>query len=175
MTWSWEARDAVSLGAANSRRVLETLCHRPKDCSAELNHRTTFAGAMAFAVTPAVELSGQFHQTTYSHATTAGYFAPRLAQTVEAGSYMEFETARVILALDLGVGVQRVADQGASVGSWRRALRLYSLVALPLSPGGGRELRLELEGYDAQIGNEVATSAGWRYGSAALSLRWALP
>ena len=107
---------------------------------------------------------------------TAGYFAPRLVQVLEAGSYMELETAgSILIALDLGVGAQRVAAHAARLGSWRRALRLYSLISATLQPG--HELRLELEGYDAALAPEAGagTTAGWRYGSAALSLRWALP
>ena len=141
--------------------------------SAEVNHRTTVEGVVAFPVTPSVELSGQIHEIRYAHASGAGYFAPRLAQVVEAGSYVEFETARsVLVAVDVGVGALRVAEQGARIGPWRRSLRLYSLIVVPLAPG--RDLRLELEGEDSGVANEAATTAQWRYGSAALSLRWAL-
>jgi cytochrome c-type biogenesis protein CcmH/NrfG len=137
------------------------------------NRRTILTGVVAIAATPSVEVSGQFHQMGYAHPSTTGYFAPRLAQTVEAGSYMEFETARsLVLALDLGAGAQRVAEHGASVGPWRSAFRLYSLIVAPLQPG--RALQLEVEGYDGQIGSDVAASPRWRYWSAALSLRWAL-
>jgi Flp pilus assembly protein TadD len=141
--------------------------------SAELNHRTSVAGVVAFAATPSIEVSGQVHQLRYAHSSSAGYFAPRLAQIVEAGTYVEFETGSVLCALDAGAGVQRVAAHGAHVGPWRRALRLYALIALPLSPG--HDLRLELDGEDSQIANETVTSGQWRYGSAMLSLRWALP
>jgi tetratricopeptide (TPR) repeat protein len=141
--------------------------------SAETNHRTTLAGVVALAVTPSVEISAQFHQTGYTHASSAGYFAPRRAQRVEAGSYFEFETpGSVLLACDLGVGVGRVAQQGAPVGPWRRAFRLYALFSVPLAPG--RDLRLEFDGEDSGVGNEAATSPQWRYATAALSLRWAV-
>ncbi|HEX4628830.1 MAG TPA: tetratricopeptide repeat protein, partial [Gemmatimonadales bacterium] len=143
--------------------------------SAELNHRTTFAGIAAFAAAPSIELSGQFHEIRYSHPTTAGYFAPRLIQVVEVGSYMEFETSRsVLLAFDLGVGVQRVAPQGVPLGPWRRALRAYSLIVWPLAAGGGRDLRLEVDSEDSGLA-EAATTAQWRYLSTVLSLRWAVP
>ncbi|PYP48548.1 MAG: hypothetical protein DMD42_01105 [Gemmatimonadetes bacterium] len=142
--------------------------------SFDMNHRTTFAGVAAVAVTPSLEVSGQIHEIRYSRPSSAGYFAPRLIQIAQAGSYIELETARsLVLAFDLGVGVQRVAQQGAAVGPWRRALRLYSLVAVPLAPG--RELRLELEGDDSGVATESATTAQWRYISMQLSLRFALP
>ncbi len=142
--------------------------------SAQLNHRTLVAGMLAYTATPTVEISGQFHQIRYAHTTTAGYFAPRLAQLVEAGSYIEVDTPRSgFVALDLGIGIQRVADQGASIGAWRRAFNLYSLIDWPLAPG--RDLRLELDIEDSPAASETATAGSWRYGSAVLSLRWALP
>ena len=142
--------------------------------TADLNHRAALSGVVAVALSPAIELSGQVHQIRYSHASTAGYFAPRLAQVVEAGSYLEFETPRGwLLAIDVGAGAQRVAEFGGQPGPWSRALRWYSLITAPLAPG--RALQLELEGEDSMVAREAATTAGaWRYGSAALSLRWAL-
>ena len=141
---------------------------------ADLNHRTALGGVVAVALSPAIELSGQVHQIRYSHASTAGYFAPRLGQVVEAGSYVELETPRGwLLALDVGAGAQRVAEFGGQPGPWTRSLRGYAFITAPLAPG--RALQLELEGEDSPIAREAATTAGaWRYGSAALSLRWAL-
>jgi len=142
--------------------------------SFDVNHRTTFAGVAAVAVTPSLEVSGQIHEIRYSRPTSAGYFAPRLIQIAQAGSYIEVETARsIVLAFDLGAGVQRVAQQGAGLGPWRRALRLYSLVSVPLAPG--RELRFELDGDDSGVATESATTAQWRYVSMQLSLRVTLP
>jgi hypothetical protein len=91
---------------------------------------------------------------------------------VEAGTSLELETARpVLVTVDAGLGVQRVANFGVARGPWRRALRLYSLIVVPLAPG--RDLRLELEGDDSPVADEAATGR-WRYGSAAVSLRWAV-
>jgi hypothetical protein len=59
-----------------------------------------------------------------------------------------------------------------SLGPWGRALRLYALIATPIAPG--RELRLELDGEDSAVAADVATAARWRYGSAAVSVRWAM-
>jgi Flp pilus assembly protein TadD len=143
--------------------------------SAEVNHRTTLAGMLAVHVTPSVEVSAQFHTIRFAHPTTAGYFAPRLVQVAQAGSYLEFETARgILLVFDIGAGVQRVAEQGAAIGPWGRALRLYSLIVVPLAVG--RDLRLEFDGEQSAFANEVATPGGaqWRYVSATMSLRWAL-
>jgi len=142
--------------------------------TADLNHRTALGGVVAVALSPTIELSGQVHEIRYSHASTAGYFAPRLGQIVEAGSYVELETPRGwLLALDVGAGAQRVAEFGGQPGPWTRSLRGYAFITAPLAPG--RALQLELEGEDSKVARETATTAGaWRYGSAALSLRWAL-
>ena len=142
--------------------------------TADLNHRTALGGVVAVALSPTIELSGQVHQIRYSHASTAGYFAPRLGQVVEAGSYAELETPRGwLLALDVGAGAQRVAEFGGQPGPWTRSLRGYAFITAPLAPG--RALQLELEWEDSKVAREAATTAGaWRYGSAALSLRWAL-
>jgi len=42
----------------------------------DVNHRTTFAGVAALAVTPSLEVSGQVHEIRYSRPSSAGYFAP---------------------------------------------------------------------------------------------------
>lgn len=143
--------------------------------SAETNQRMALGGVLAFAVKPSVEISGQVHEMGYAHGSLAGYFAPRRAQVVEAGSYFEIETpGAALIACDLGAGVQRVALQGAPFGPWRRALRLYSLVSVPLAPG--RDLRFEFDSEDSAFGSEAAaTTAQWRYATATLSLRWAVP
>ncbi len=142
--------------------------------TADVNHRTELGLVLALPLSPAIELSGQVHQLRYSHASTAGYFAPRLGQVVEAGSYVELESpGGWLLAIDVGAGAQRVAEFGGQPGPWTRSLRGYAFITAPLAPG--RALQLELEGEDSPIAREAATTAGaWRYGSAALSLRWAL-
>ncbi|OLD86230.1 MAG: hypothetical protein AUG85_10915 [Gemmatimonadetes bacterium 13_1_20CM_4_66_11] len=140
----------------------------------ETNHRMALAGVVAFAAAPSVELSARFNQIRYDHPDTVGYFAPRLAQVVQAGSYLEFETPNgALFSFDVGAGVQRVAKFSAGLGPWQRALSLYSSIVLPLAPGCDLKIDLGLEDYAA--GNEAATSAGsWRYVSAATSLQWAL-
>ena len=142
--------------------------------TADVNHRTELGLVLALPLSPAIELSGQVHQLRYSHASTAGYFAPRLGQVVEAGSYVELESpGGWLLAIDVGAGAQRVAEFGGQPGPWTRSLRGYAFITAPLAPG--RALQLELEGEDSMVAREAATTVGaWRYGSAVLSLRWAL-
>ncbi len=140
----------------------------------ETNYRSVFAGGVAVPVGGAAEVSGQFQRLSYSDPTTAGYFAPRLAQVLEAGTYAELEPASSwSLALDLGAGIQRAAEQGAPLGSWHSAFRLWATSSVALQPG--RDLVLEVEAYDAPLATVAAvTSASWRWGSASLSLRWAM-
>jgi hypothetical protein len=139
----------------------------------DVNHRTSAGGAVLLAVAPAGEVSAQFHEIHFSHASAVGYFAPRVVQTAEVATYLEYETAgSALFVLDGGVGVRRLAAWGLSLGPWGRALRLYALIVTPIAPG--RELRLELDGEDSAVAADVATAARWRYGSAAVSVRWAM-
>jgi tetratricopeptide (TPR) repeat protein len=118
------------------------------------------------------EISGQYHRLGYDRVSTAGYFAPRLVETREAGAYFE-GGERVTLSADLGAGVQRVAEQNAGVGRWRKALRGWSSLTIPVA--NGRALWIEAEGYDAAFAAEgVTTSSSWRYLSVSAGLRWSL-
>lgn len=167
--------------------------------SFEVNHKTMLSGVLAVAVTPAVEVSAQFHQIHYDTASASGYFAPWRLQVAEGGTYFEIETpGSLTLAVDAGVGVQRVAQQQTSqspggqppggpppfgqppagqqthlYGPWTAAFRLYAMLDVPLAPG--RAFRLELDSEDSQLATTAATSGQWRYASLTASLRWALP
>jgi len=138
------------------------------------NRRSVWAGGLSVPLGGTLKVSGQFQQLSYAQPSTLGYFAPRLAQVLEAGSYAEWEPApRWAVALDLGAGIQRAARHGEPVGSWRGAFRLWALTSLALS--AGRAVVLEVEAYDAPLATaSAATSEIWRFGSANLSLRWAL-
>jgi len=144
------------------------------DAVLETNRRSLLGGGVAVPVSEAVEVSGQVTQLTYAEPSSSGYFAPRRAQIAEAGSYAEvYPSPDLMVALDVGLGVQRVAPHGAPVGSWRGAFRLWGFSTLRLQPG--RDLVLEVEAYDAPLATAAAvTSASWRWGSASVSLRWAL-
>ena len=137
------------------------------------NSRATFGARLVgkFLDGGEIMLGGQ--QFTYAHASATGYFAPRQARTLEVGAYREVETeSGVSFALDLGAGGQQVTEWGAAASAWEPAFRGWASLGIPLAPG--RELRFEGEAYDARIGSEVATAAArWRYGSGAVSLRWA--
>jgi hypothetical protein len=136
-----------------------------------INYRTGVGAGMA-VLGPAGELSATVHEIRYARPSAAPYASPRLAQLVEAGSYLELERGAWTVALDIGAGLQRRADHGASLGKWVRALRAYALAIARLAPG--REVRLELEAEDSPLSNEAAVGAGWRYASASLALRWAI-
>lgn len=140
----------------------------------ETNYRRLFGGGVAVPVWAGAEVSGQFQQLSYTAPSTVGYFAPRLAQVVEAGTYAEVEpVGSWSLALDLGGGIQRTAQFGSAMGGWSGAFRLWTMSSVALQPG--RDLVLEVEAYDAPLAALAATtSANWRWGSATVSIRWAL-
>ena len=146
--------------------------------SLETNHKTQLSGVVAVAVAHAAELSAQFHQIHDDHPSVSGYFAPWQLQVAEAGTYFEIETpGSVVIAVDGGAGVQRVAKQRALFGPWTSAFRLYVMLDAPLAPGG--DFRLEFDSEDSQVATQISTSAAtsgqWRYVSVIASLRWALP
>ena len=137
------------------------------------NHRYTLGGGPVWNPIQAMELSANFTQSSHSHATKAGYFAPKRIQSIDAGTYLEFERNALTVALDMGAGVERFMEFGSRFGSWRPALRGYALMSLRVRPG--RELRLELDGYNSQAGPALVPTSGWKYGSVAASFRWSLP
>ena len=138
----------------------------------ETNRRTLFGGGPVLGGA-AGEISAIAQQIDFAHPSISGYFAPRSARIAEIGTYAERETdSGIRIALDLGAGAQQLTQWGVAPGTWSPAYRAWSELALPLSPGS--ELRLELEAYDASIGSELAPNGKWRYGSASLSIRWAL-
>ena len=167
--------------------------------AAETNRRTLVGGGVVLGGAVG-EIAGVVQQIDFAHASTSGYFAPRSTRLAEVGVYSEVEMARgVRVALDVGAGAQRVtpwstaststgpqpfpprppsppgpafASSVAVPTGWSAALRAWSELVFPLAPG--RELRVELEAYDSSIGGDLGPSGQWRYGSASLSLRWAL-
>ncbi len=137
------------------------------------NTRTAVGGGLGLPLPRGVELAGLYHRAAYRDSSLSGYFAPRLAEVVELGSYWETEGEHLMLALDLGAGIQRVTPHGAPPWSWRPAFRLYFLIRWYLEPG--RHLGLELEGYDSQIAPPgLQSTATWRFGSVSFSIRWAI-
>lgn len=138
------------------------------------NRRVGAEGAVVVPVGDRLQLSGQYRWMGFQRASLAGYFAPRSAETLEGGVYLEAgEDGPVTLAADVGAGAQRVAEQGADVGRWTRALRAWAYGSIAMGPG--RAVYTELEAYDAPFAPDgVATSGTWRFVSLSLGVRWAL-
>ena len=136
------------------------------------NSRTTAGGGAAWSLLRSVELSGNFTQIQYAHPSQSGYFAPQRLQSIDVGSYLEFENDSVLAAIDLGAGAERFHAHGAAFGPWRPAFRGYGLISFKLRPG--RELRFEVDTYDTQASAVAAPGPGWRYASMTASLRWAV-
>ena len=136
------------------------------------NRRDVVSGGVVVALGRAGELTGLVQRTGFVRRSRNGYFSPRTVQHVEVGSYSELALPLgLTLVVDAGAGLQQIAPHGAPVGEWQRALRLWSQLTLP--PWRGRELRLEVDHYDARVGR-APDGGAWRSGSAALSVRWPL-
>lgn len=138
----------------------------------ERNQRHMAGAGAGWAPVPSTEFSANFTQSGFAHASGAGYFAPKRIQAADAGTYMEFEREAILVALDLGGGLERFEEHDSAFGRWRPALRAYALVSLRLRPG--RELHLELDSYNSQAGPILAPASGWKYASVVASFRWAL-
>ncbi|MGQ0538704.1 MAG: tetratricopeptide repeat protein [Gemmatimonadaceae bacterium] len=138
------------------------------------NRRLDTGGAIVASLGGAGELSARYQTVAYERASLAGYFAPRLAETVEGGIYLELGAdGQLAFSADLGAGVQRMARQGEQLGVWKPALRAWTYTSLTLS--SGRVLWLEVEGYDAPFAPAgVAAAPSWRYVALASGLRWAI-
>ncbi|TMH78160.1 MAG: tetratricopeptide repeat protein [Betaproteobacteria bacterium] len=142
------------------------------DSATDVNHRSGYQLGPVYRWRPAAEVGVFYSELGYEHATAAGYFAPKRAQTVELGTYIEYEgLSPLTFALDAGAGQQRVEKQGGDIRDWIATYRLWALVSWALKPG--MSLELELEHYDSPVaGNAVAPTANWSYNAATLSLRF---
>jgi tetratricopeptide (TPR) repeat protein len=134
------------------------------------NLRLQGDAAVAIPLAASGEISIQYHRLGFKRRSDAGYFAPKLVETIEAGSYWEWSgEGRLSAALDLGAGAQRLAKQKEPVGPWKPALRAWAWLAVDLAPT--MQLRFEGEGYSAPFAPAgVATAPDWRYGSISLGL-----
>jgi len=142
------------------------------EAATDVNRRSGYQVGPAYRWRPAAELGVSYGELSYEHATTAGYFAPRRVQTVELGTYIEYERLwPVSFALDAGAGSQRVERQGQAAGGWIGTVRLWTLVSWTLKPGV--RLELELEHYDSPVAGDAATATSdWSFSSATLLLRF---
>ncbi len=138
----------------------------------DVNHRTGYQLGPVYRVLPSAEINASYGELAYEHAAAVGYFAPKRVQTVEVGTYVEYEgLAPLAFALDAGVGRQHVEKFGVPSGGWTGTVRLWGLASWAVKPGVS--LDLELEHYDSPVAGDAATpSADWRYNSVLLSLRF---
>ena len=95
----------------------------------ERNRRTGGTAGVGVAVTPAIRLAAQWHQTRNSNPAARGYFAPAIAEVVEIGLELKGEYDRATIALDAGGGLQRFQRADQPMGAWAPTLRVWGLVA----------------------------------------------
>jgi hypothetical protein len=138
------------------------------------NQRVGFGGGLAARAGELTEIALLYQQTAYDAPSSAGYFAPERIESLEAGGYSEYYGAwPLTLAVEAGVGVERITEWRATSASWKPAFRLWSMVAWELDSGG--ELRLEAEAYDTRAGTAIVPdAAAWRWGSISTSIRMPL-
>lgn len=138
------------------------------------NRRLDGAAALALPLGTSAELSARYHAVTYARESFAGYFAPRVAETMEGTTYLDLGAdGPLSFSADLGAGVQRTALQGEDVGRWKAAFRAWTYLSLVLGPA--RALWLEVEAYDAPFAPlGVAAAPSWRYVALTTGLRWAI-
>jgi tetratricopeptide (TPR) repeat protein len=167
-----EAKAGVDLPVAGPFRVRARGQDGVLDSAIDANHRSGYGFGPVYRWRPAMEVGVFYNELGYEHATTAGYFAPERAQTVEVGTYIEYEElAPLTFAVDAGAGQQRVQKFGEDIRGWIATYRLWGLVSYALKPGVSVDL--EVEHYDSPVaGNAVAPVANWRYNAALLSLRF---
>src|SRR5262249_48230672 len=141
------------------------------DSPIDVNRRKGYQVGPVYRWRPAAEVGVFYSRLAYDHATTAGYFAPELAETIELGTYYEYDGLwPFTFSIDAGAGQQRVQKFGEDIRDWIATYRLYGLASYEVKPGVSVDL--ELEHYDSPIaGNAVAPVANWRYNAALLSLR----
>ena len=142
------------------------------DSAIDVNHRSGYQLGPVYRWRPAAEVGVFYSRLGYEHATAGGYFAPERAETIELGTYIEYEGwAPLTFAVDAGAGQQRVQKFGEDVRNWIATYRLWGMVSYALKPGVS--LDIEVEHYDSPIaGNAVAPTANWTYNAAMLSLRF---
>ena len=160
------------------------LFHAPSEPA---NRRVGAEGALVLPLGDGrVQPSAQYRVTGFQRASTAGYFAPRRAETADAGVWLENgDEGRLSLSADLGAGVQRVESHQAfplppgppgrarTAADWTPVWRAWGQAALAIGPS--RSWYVELEAYDAPFSLDgVSSTGGWRYLSVATGVRWSL-
>ncbi|MCX6559061.1 MAG: tetratricopeptide repeat protein [Candidatus Aminicenantes bacterium] len=117
------------------------------------------------------EVSLQAHWLGFARASSAGYFAPRAVETLEAGTAWEIGgNGPVAASLDLGAGIQRLAKAGEAFGLWKTALRGWGTISIELLPT--LQWQLEAEAYSAPFAPVGAVTApGWKYLSVSTGLK----
>jgi hypothetical protein len=142
------------------------------DAAAESNQRSGFQAGPVLRWRSGAELNASYSELQYEEAPSAPYFAPRRVQVMEIGTYFErYDWWPLVLALDAGVGGQRVTEHGAAPEDWRGTFRAWGLVSWEMRPG----VRLELEidhGNLQLVPDAAAASSRWSSTSALLSLQF---
>jgi hypothetical protein len=169
-----EARATVEVPLAPFRLRGHARVGRLDASSESGNARTSLEGALVLPLGSKWQPSVQYRRTGFARTSAAGYFAPRLAETIETGVYVELgEDRALFFSMDVGGGVQRVMPHDAAMGPWSRVWRAWAQTALSIGPS--RAWFVEVEAYDAPFALDGAGGSGaWRYLALSSGLRWAV-
>lgn len=129
----------------------------------EANSRLQGDAALVLPLGWRGEVSAQYHRLGFSRPSAAGYFAPRLVETLEGGTYWELGgDGGASLSLDLGAGIQHLAKQEEKAGPWKLALRAWAMLIVDVSRRV--QWQTEAEAYSAPFAPVgVVTTPNWRY------------
>lgn len=169
-----DARATVEVPLAPFRLRGQARVGRLDASSESANARTTLEGALVLPLGSGWQPSVQYRRTAFARTSAAGYFAPRLAETIETGAYVELGEERALsFSMDVGGGVQRVMPHDAAMGPWSGVWRAWAQTALSIGPS--RAWFVEVEAYDAPFALDGAGESGaWRYFALSSGLRWAV-
>lgn len=158
-----EARAVLELPVLGPLYLRGAARHGQLADPADTNARTSLSAGPVVRVTPLLEVSVMAVRGGYARTATAAYFAPERVDAIDAGVYWENSgDGSLVLAVDAGGGMERVARFGERAGEWGPAFRLWSRATWWLRRGAG--LQVDVEAYDTRAGDAVAaTSDGWRW------------
>ncbi len=128
--------------------------------------------ALVHRASPTWETQASASVLGYEQSSSAGYFAPRRIEALELGTYFEYYAFwPLTIAVDAGIGVQRVTPFAEPARAWQGALRAWTSFAWDLQPGVQLALEIDFENSLAATA-ATTTSEDWRAMTALVSLRF---
>lgn len=138
----------------------------------DTNERSSYQLGLVYRWRPAVQFNTTFRHLAFDAPTSAGYFAPRRVEAIEIGTYFEYwDLWPFSLAVDAGLGLQRVERFGEPFSDVSPTFRLWTMLSWALKPGVNLDLEIEHENSEISA-TVVSPTANWKYTSIVLYLRF---